>query len=160
METKYFYAENGLQFGPFTKEELRTRHISPNTLVWHAGMPDWVPARKIDELGDLFAVPTPPPIPQDNPIDSPDIDSYKPEQSGNGIAKTLKILCIVGIVFAGLMHIFGWVMLLDRDRSWGYYGHIRGIDSEWGLLYMMVSIFFLVFCILRLIGINRQLKKN
>jgi uncharacterized RDD family membrane protein YckC len=45
----WFYAHDGQQVGPVTESALsdlaRTGVVAPETLVWHAGMPDWQPYR-------------------------------------------------------------------------------------------------------------------
>ena len=40
--------------GPFTAEQLMERGLTPETPVWHAGLPDWVAAGEIDELRILL----------------------------------------------------------------------------------------------------------
>ncbi|WP_372472437.1 DUF4339 domain-containing protein [Capnocytophaga sp. ARDL2] len=55
----YYYEQNGKQQGPVAKEDLRG-NIRSTTLVWTEGMADWVEAKEIDELKELFS--TPPPL--------------------------------------------------------------------------------------------------
>jgi len=47
----WYYVEQGQQAGPITDEQLegmlRTGKIQPETLVWHEGMPTWVPCREV-----------------------------------------------------------------------------------------------------------------
>jgi hypothetical protein len=57
---KYYYSDGVNQHGPFTKEELREKHISRDTLVWFNGMANWQPAGTVQELGDIFFMPPPP----------------------------------------------------------------------------------------------------
>ncbi|MDE6299620.1 MAG: DUF4339 domain-containing protein [Muribaculaceae bacterium] len=52
--TQYYLAINGQQTGPFTKDELRSKSISPDTLIWCSGMPEWQQAGKVAELADIF----------------------------------------------------------------------------------------------------------
>ena len=56
MQAEYYFVVNGQQQGPFPKEELRKYNISPDTLVWRAGMTNWVKATELPELADLFAI--------------------------------------------------------------------------------------------------------
>ncbi len=49
--------------GPFTAEELAQRGLSPETPVWHSGLPDWVEAREIPELRSLMEQPEAPEAP-------------------------------------------------------------------------------------------------
>ena len=71
--SNYFYSENNQQVGPVTMEELKTKNITRETMVWKEGMENWQKACEVNELSDLFAavppplpkqkVPVPPPIP-------------------------------------------------------------------------------------------------
>ena len=58
--------EAGRALGPLLREELaeaaRAGRLQRETLVWSAGMPDWLPAGNVSALAELFA---PPPIPGD-----------------------------------------------------------------------------------------------
>lgn len=58
----YYYAENGKQQGPCSLEELKWKNITPQTLVWKAGMADWQAASTLPELQVLFQQQTPPPV--------------------------------------------------------------------------------------------------
>lgn len=59
----WFYAVDGEQKGPVDMGTLRrlTREktISPDTLVWHAGMPDWIP---VSTAPGIMAPEDPPPL--------------------------------------------------------------------------------------------------
>lgn len=65
---QWFYVEAGGQKGPVNEHELRqlldTRRISPGTLVWCEGMPEWVAA---DAIGELAPSPYAPPVSVDDP---------------------------------------------------------------------------------------------
>lgn len=56
---------NGMTTGPFTAEQLAASGITPETLVWMAGMPGWTPAGQVAALAPIFrrAAPPPPPPP-------------------------------------------------------------------------------------------------
>ena len=56
----YYIIINDQQQGPFAKEELLSRGLTPQTMVWCQGMPDWMPASSVHDLNDLFARPQPP----------------------------------------------------------------------------------------------------
>lgn len=62
--THFFYADNNQQYGPFTFQELQTKNITPETLVWHEGLTDWTPAGNLTALKDMFTS-LPPVIPTD-----------------------------------------------------------------------------------------------
>ncbi|MGN0213574.1 MAG: CD225/dispanin family protein [Muribaculaceae bacterium] len=57
---KYFIAVNGQQRGPFEVTELIANGLTPTTLVWTEGMPEWKPANTVAELTPLFQGTTPP----------------------------------------------------------------------------------------------------
>lgn len=50
----YYIIINDQQQGPFSLEELEARGLCPDSMVWRAGMSDWMPARNVDELRDYF----------------------------------------------------------------------------------------------------------
>ena len=59
-------AEDGAAAGPFSApqlvEAISSGRIAPETLVWMAGMPEWVAASQVPQLAGLFGA-TPPPLP-------------------------------------------------------------------------------------------------
>ncbi|MEN9987138.1 MAG: hypothetical protein RLZZ585_177 [Bacteroidota bacterium] len=57
---KYFIHKDGRQLGPYSKEELAQIRITRNTMLWCEGQPDWVEAKNIEELSDLFRNQPPP----------------------------------------------------------------------------------------------------
>lgn len=50
MADNYYIAINGQQEGPFTLEEIRQKNITPDTLVWKSGLPEWIRASSLPEL--------------------------------------------------------------------------------------------------------------
>lgn len=56
MFTQYYIVINDRQVGPFSKDDLRLQHISPETLVWRTGLPDWVKASQLPELEDILVI--------------------------------------------------------------------------------------------------------
>jgi hypothetical protein len=60
---KYYYADNDIQYGPFTIDELKTKHIKKTTLIWTEGMEDWTLADEIEELKNII-ISQPPPLPK------------------------------------------------------------------------------------------------
>lgn len=51
---KYFYVNKGQKLGPLTYDELWNQKISPETMVWSEGMPDWQQANTIHEFANWF----------------------------------------------------------------------------------------------------------
>lgn len=52
--TDYFYLENGAQKGPYKLEQLQRLNLKPDTMIWHAGLTEWIPARNEVSLNSLF----------------------------------------------------------------------------------------------------------
>lgn len=50
----YHYSDGQNSFGPITLEELRTKRITANTLIWTEDLVTWTKAQDIPELKDLF----------------------------------------------------------------------------------------------------------
>ena len=65
---------NGVQMGPFDwnacMQQVASGVLTPATLVWENGMPNWAPAGSIPKLQALFAPPPPPvpPVPPAPPV--------------------------------------------------------------------------------------------
>ncbi|MFD3683642.1 SPFH domain-containing protein [Nocardiopsis sp. NPDC058631] len=63
---EWFVGVDGQQQGPFDRDGLAQQagggRLTPDTLVWKAGMAQWAPARQVPELAGLFPA-TPPPMP-------------------------------------------------------------------------------------------------
>lgn len=80
--TTFHVAIDGQQQGPFTLDQLRSAGITPTTLVWASGMPQWSPASAVPALGVLFQAPPPLP-PQPGPTPPvPTEQSTPPETDG------------------------------------------------------------------------------
>ena len=56
-ENLYYIHVNGLQKGPFTIEQLSAEGITPDTMVWRAGMQQWAAASTLPELYVIFQAP-------------------------------------------------------------------------------------------------------
>jgi membrane protease subunit (stomatin/prohibitin family) len=67
LAVTFFVAINGAQQGPWDvptiSQKIHAREIQPGTLVWKAGMANWVAAESVGELGGLFGS-VPPPLPK------------------------------------------------------------------------------------------------
>jgi len=45
---------NGVQQGPYSKEQIEAMHLPAATPVWYEGLAQWMPACQAPELADLF----------------------------------------------------------------------------------------------------------
>jgi len=52
---RYFIRIDDRQAGPFTKDQLRSRRITPGTEVWNEVAYDWTLASSLEELRDLLS---------------------------------------------------------------------------------------------------------
>ena len=54
MAADWYYARNNERHGPFEVAKLRSLAqegwLGPDDLVWHAGMVEWIPARRATDL--------------------------------------------------------------------------------------------------------------
>lgn len=52
----YFYIDKATnqQQGPFNIDELKMKNITPDTMIWFSGLPNWLEAGKIPALSFLF----------------------------------------------------------------------------------------------------------
>jgi uncharacterized RDD family membrane protein YckC len=66
MNQQFYIAVNGQQTGPFSLDELRTKNIQHDTLIWTEGLDSWTKASQVALVKD-FLKPTPPPIPNTAP---------------------------------------------------------------------------------------------
>ena len=70
---KYYMHTGGQQLGPFEESELPSHGLTASTMVWREGMPDWVAASQVPELGHLLPPIQQPPSYQPQP-------GYGPQQ--------------------------------------------------------------------------------
>jgi hypothetical protein len=57
----YFIHTGSEQTGPYTLEELKSKGISKDSLIWREELTDWIKAGELPELNVLF-IPVPPPF--------------------------------------------------------------------------------------------------
>ena len=53
--TYYFIKDGDTELGPFTIQQLKSRLIKKETLVWFAGIEEWINAGQVYELKEIFA---------------------------------------------------------------------------------------------------------
>lgn len=163
MEKHFFYTKNGQNFGPYSIEQLKKEHITPETMVWHADLKDWVAAAEIEELSVLFtkagdepaygAVPPPPP-PKEEPNTSwheqknhhEPMPPYPPKSYLLGAILTTIFCCmplgIVSLIYAILVEV--------RFEAGNYRGAIKASMQarRWMLISVIVAFVCLVLSII------------
>lgn len=60
----WFIRHNNESLGPYSIEELKTLSVTKEDYVWKEGLVDWMQAKDLAELNDLFSSKTPPPFTQ------------------------------------------------------------------------------------------------
>lgn len=60
---QYFISKNNQNVGPMTPEQLVQQGLTPNSMVWAEGMPEWVPASQVPELAPYLGAPARPAMP-------------------------------------------------------------------------------------------------
>ena len=86
MDKKWFIIVGGKQEGPFTIEELQ-RHpgVTPDTYVWREGYENWILARCVSELQEVF---------EDKPEAEPIQDRFKTKKLAVPIKNMEEILTL------------------------------------------------------------------
>ena len=52
---KYWVIIANRQQGPYELEDIKLLPVTPNTPVWHEGLPQWVPAAQVREIMDIIS---------------------------------------------------------------------------------------------------------
>ena len=94
----WYYGENGQQLGPMDESAIRTAmsdgRVTPQTLVWRDGMPNWQPLAQVPELSGSYLAPA---AGYGAPYSS--YSAYGPGAGAtSGLAITSMICGIVGLV--------------------------------------------------------------
>jgi hypothetical protein len=94
MKEKEFYFEiERKQFGPVSLDVLRTKNLTPNSLVWYEGLDNWETIKSIPELSsELFETRTPPSLPYDQNISTKNDNRAKSKDLGYIQKKPLDLI--------------------------------------------------------------------
>jgi hypothetical protein len=113
----YYIANEGVQQGPFERDDLPRRGLRADSLVWAEGMNDWRRADTVPELAALLRSAPVAPVPQAQR--SPLMYQTPPIGQSNGMAVASMVLGIVsypvsmlycmGAIVAILAIVFGFV---------------------------------------------------
>ena len=112
---QYYYSEEGKQEGPFSLDELKTKNITQQTLVWYEGLDNWTAGEKIPELADYFkriSTSVPPPLPKNEfQVTSP------PIPNANKVKSNSKKKKLVLFSFLGLLILFAMFIAINIARK-------------------------------------------
>ena len=106
------------QIGPFSIDELMRKNISGETFVWKEGMADWVKAKEIPDLKEIFGN-TPPPFRASVNNPKPPLTSAGTKEAsgtyktGNWIGRNLKLTFFI----LALVVLAAYLFYVNRSRS-------------------------------------------
>ncbi|MBO9681636.1 MAG: DUF4339 domain-containing protein [Flavisolibacter sp.] len=77
----WFIRHNNESLGPYTIEELKNLSVTKDDYIWKEGLADWVQAKSLSELTQLFASSAPPPFTAQNNSSHTPYSSQSPHNS-------------------------------------------------------------------------------
>jgi hypothetical protein len=90
---RWFYVREGRREGPVESERLvdlvLTGEVGEDALVWHSGLPEWLPAREVEEIRRELPPPVPTPSavsssqPTPSEVDGAELASAQDESPGH-----------------------------------------------------------------------------
>lgn len=148
---QYYYSDGQKKFGPFSFEELRSKSISEDTLIWYEDLDDWQKAGDLIELNDLFArSSTPPPLSSSsNPSITPSnpnvLDSSTEAKPKTYLVESIlvTVLCCLPFGVAGIIN----AAKVDSKYAAGdYEGAKKSSDDakKWTLIGLIAGIVVMV----------------
>jgi hypothetical protein len=115
---KFYIAVNGQKTGPFSYDELKTKGIHRDTLIWTEGIDNWTKAEHVALVKDII-VSTPPPIPKEEKKQEQRTEP-KVTFADNTVAETKtkkKRRNIIIIIFSALIVIYGTYSYLSEQAK-------------------------------------------
>lgn len=151
---KYHYSQGQNSYGPFSIEELRTKMLSPDTLIWTEELVTWTKAKNVSELQDLFGATNgnnnpPPLIPTETkPFQAPNQQYQRPP-------KTYLVESILTTIFCCWPLGIPSIIYAARVEKKFYSGDIIGAeeDSTNAKKWMVINIIACVICWIAYLGI-------
>lgn len=159
----YYIARAGQQAGPFTLDELRSKGLRRDDMVWCNGMSQWAQAGSVSELAGLF-----PQYGQGRPQGNPQ-PRPNPYVQGSARARRstgLLVMSILGII-ASLIQLgtaAGMFIASASYRSSFYWNddcyYLRSEMKETyiiaGVMLLLMGVFFLVLSIVGVVSGSRK----
>jgi len=103
---KHYHAYiDGKQVGPLTIDELKSIDLKADTLVWHAGLTEWIHAKNVAELREYFEKQvSPPPIHSaTNQKSTITIKQWYAKQHKGKFYTISGALCLLLVLFIGVL---------------------------------------------------------
>ncbi|MFD2553913.1 CD225/dispanin family protein [Sphingobacterium tabacisoli] len=135
MPTKsYHYSDGKNSFGPLTLEELRTKQIGPNTLIWTEDLVTWTKAQDVPELKDLLINTVPPTIPPSMSGESAIPPSLATDRAANTHylrpPKTYLVESIITTILCCWIFGIPAIVYASRVEKKFYAGDLAGAESD------------------------------
>ena len=128
---EYYYTDGTANFGPFSLEQLREKHITASTKVWYAGLSGWIPAGEVPELSGILSYGSvPPPVPP--PAQTYAQPSYAQQAPANMMGKPPKTWLVESILvtlFCCLPFGIAGIIFASRVESKFYSGDVLGAQQ-------------------------------
>lgn len=163
MEHYYYIDRYGKQMGPVTLEALKNAGLTPDTLVWHTGLPRWVRAADIQALRPLFGTGAYPPPPYGRPAAQQPLPREAREGRDRTQPKTylleailVTIFCFLPFGIVGIVYATKVSTLLDMgeyEKAWDASRKAR-LWTLWSIGVMLI--FWAVVLLFALIAYNGQ----
>lgn len=165
-EAIYYIHINGRQRGPFTLNQLLSEGLTPETMVWRNGMPNWGKASTIPELQILFASPqsaVQPATPHYSPYENqqtgynrfPAYSSGWTNWMGWAVTGTIigGLTCCLGLIFG----IIGMVKSTQANQQAHYGDYMQAQETNssarsWTIASLVIGGIFLLWIIIMIIG--------
>ena len=116
----YYIIENGQQVGPLSLVQLKLRNITPDTPVWHEGMPQWGYVKDLPELKPITQRTTTPPFYNQPSFQGYGQNQYSPTPCPDNYL-VLSIIATIMTVFCCFPFSIGIVALvfsLNVENKW------------------------------------------
>lgn len=140
MKTYYYLNGRNEQQGPVPGESLPNYGVKSDTLVWTAGMAQWTPAGKVEELAGI--IPPPPPI--DHPEPSGPTAGELPPDNHLVWAILCTVLCCLPLSIAAIVY------SARVETLWNQGKHAearKAASTAETLCYVSLALFTLMFII-------------
>lgn len=139
-----YILKNNIKQGPFSLEELKSKELDAETMVWSTGFSNWKPAKDVPELSDLLSsLPPAPPVSQPMPK--------------TWLAESILVTCLCCLPF-GIMGIIN-ATKIDSLYSSGAYEQALDCSKQakkwtlWGFFSALAFILIYFIIVLTAIGI-------
>lgn len=98
---KYFYAEGKNTVGPVELDELISKKLPKETLIWHEGLSNWTAAVNIPEIAESF-LQMPPPLPLEETVRVTNTEQKVKKRSSKNY------IFIIGLIFLVSLSTLGY----------------------------------------------------